>query len=287
MQGIRLCLGTSGSYGASDKEQIKIFHKVGFDAFFLNWSRELNIKMLKEYGEGLGMTLQSVHAPFGKAARMWEPREQAQAAIDELLDCLQDCSDNDVPIMVCHAFIGFDKHEPNEHGIKNYGVVVEAAKEYGVKIAFENTEGEEYLAALMDAFQNETCVGFCWDTGHEMCYNRSQDMMALYGDRLIATHLNDNLGIKDYAGEKITFLDDLHLLPFDGIADWEDITNRLNAYGYDGILTFELNKRSKPDRYDNDIYASMLLEQYVTEAYKRACRVAALKLRNMKNKDKM
>ena len=83
------------------------------------------------------------------------------------------------------------------------------AKERGVKVAFENTEGEEYLEALMDNFKDDDTVGFCWDTGHEMCYNHSQDMLAKYGDRLIATHINDNLGISDYDG-KITWLDDLH-----------------------------------------------------------------------------
>lgn len=49
-------------------------------------------------------------------------------------------------------------------------------------------------------------VGFCLDAGHEMCYNHSADMLSLYGDRLIATHINDNLGIRDYGG-KTTWID--------------------------------------------------------------------------------
>ena len=55
-------------------------------------------------------------------------------------------------------------------------------------------------------------------------------MMALYGDRLLCTHINDNLGIRNYEG-RITFIDDLHLLPFDGVADWKWITERLNRHG--------------------------------------------------------
>ena len=51
-------------------------------------------------------------------------------------------------------------------------------------------------------------------------------MLALYGEKLICTHLNDNLGIKDFEG-KTTWHDDLHLLPFDGIADW----NKIAGYG--------------------------------------------------------
>ena len=176
--------------------------------------------------------------------------------------------------MVAHAFIGFTEHTPTDIGIDRFGRLVRRAEELGVTVAFENTEGEEYLEALMKAFRHSPAVGFCWDTGHEMCYNRSRDMLALYGDRLICTHINDNLGIKDYDGE-ITYLDDLHLLPFDGIADWDDIAARLDGCNFKGIMTFELLRASKRDRHDNDVYAAMTPTDYVAECFKRACRVAA------------
>ena len=153
---------------------------------------------------------------------------------------------------------------------------VHEAENLGVKVAFENTEGEEYLAAVMERFKNSPAVGFCWDTGHEMCYNHSKDMLSLYGDKLIATHINDNLGICDPCGS-ITWFDDLHLLPFDGIADWQGIAGRLNKCGYNGILTFELNRCSKPNRHENDFYSDMSIEKYLTHAFMRACRVAALR----------
>lgn len=51
-----------------------------------------------------------------------------------------------------YAF-GFKDHSPTQAGIINFGKVIDAAERLGVKIAFENTEGEEYLSALMDAFK--------------------------------------------------------------------------------------------------------------------------------------
>ena len=107
-----------------------------------------------------------------------------------------------------------------------------------------------------------------------MCYNHSKDMLALYGDRLIATHLNDNLGVRDFGG-KITYIDDLHLLPFDGIADWDNNAARLDRCGFAGPLTFELSTVSKPGRRENDLYRKLSPEEYIAECYKRACRVAA------------
>lgn len=278
----KLCLGTSTGFEYSIKEQIRMFRLAGFEGYFVGWERGMDIKDIKAYGDSLGMIFQSMHAPFGKVASMWEQTDKTELAIDEHLCCLRDCADNDVPIMVVHAFIGFDKHEPTQFGIDNFRIIVEEAQKLGVKVAFENVEGEEYLAAVMEAFKDYDCVGFCWDTGHEMCYNHSQDMMALYGDRILCTHINDNLGIRNYSG-KITDQDDLHLLPFDGIADWQDIVHRLNKHNFDDILTFELSKKSKWKRHDNDMYDHMRFEDYVAAAYNRACRVATLKLRDKKN----
>lgn len=275
----RLCLGLGCCRGLSNEEQIRLMKKVGFDGFFPGWSRGMDWEPIMRAAKEENMILQSVHAPFGKMADMWKPTEKTEDAVQELIECLEDCKKYGAPIMVVHAFIGFEEHEPTEFGLKSFERVVDAAERLGVKIAFENTEGEEYLEALMERFRDRECVGFCWDTGHEMCYNYSRDLLAQYGDRLLCTHLNDNLGISDYEG-KIFWTDDLHLLPFDGAADWQGVADRLDKHGYKGEMTFELTVGSKPDRHENDAYARMTAEEYLTNAYMRACRVAMLRGRN-------
>lgn len=273
----KLCIALGEQFGMDYKNQLELIKKIGFDGFFVEWNKDMDTAKIKKKADELGLLFQSIHAPYYKSADMWANTDLAETAVQELLNCLDACAENNVPIMVCHAFIGFEDHSPNKYGAENYGIIVKAAKKHGIKIAFENTEGEEYLAFLMDAFKNDENVGFCWDTGHEMCYNHSKDMMELYGERILCTHLNDNLGIRDFDGN-ITFIDDLHLLPYDGIADWENIVQRLNKYNYNEVLTFELNLNSKPERCENDAYGRMGIEQYLTQAYMRACRVAALKM---------
>lgn len=98
--------------------------------------------------------------------------------------------------------------------------------------------------------------------------------MAKYGDKLIATHFNDNLGMED--PNVVTWRDDLHLLPFDGTADWQGIMNRVARHGYEGILTFELTIKNKPDKHYHDAYATWSAEEFYARAYERARRVAAL-----------
>lgn len=279
----KLCMAVTPTLEIPAEKQIKLFAEAGFEAFFTSWDHGVPVDKYKALADELGLTYQSVHAPFhGKAsaANMWIPGEAGRIAAGELCRCIEVCSQNEIGIMVAHTYIGFEYSPPDEStrqcGLENFGTVADYAQRLGVKVAFENTEGEEFLETLMSGLRNHSAVGFCWDTGHEQCYNRGRDMIALYGDRLIATHLNDNLGVRDFNGKTVP-MDDLHLLPFDGITDWKNVAARLDACGFDGIMTYELKKRSHAGRHDNDIYSSMSPEVYVAEAYKRACRVAALR----------
>ena len=276
----KLCLGVNTQFGLPVAEQIKLFKKTGFEAFFTDWYE--NMADYKKLADELGMIYQSVHAPFMNAAKMWkEDEEGAKAAVYGLLTCVRDCAEIGVPILIVHPYIGFDNSgELIERGIERFGAIVQEAQKLNVNIAFENVEGELYLEKLMDSFKNYSNVGFCWDSGHEQCYNRGKDMLALYGDKVIALHLNDNLGVRSYDG-KITPTDDLHLLPGDGIINWNSAMSRLNRCGYDGILTFELNTDSKPGRHENDKYGQIPIEQYIAECYARACKIAAIKSERM------
>ncbi len=274
-----LCLGTSSHYKISYPDQIRLMKKTGFEATFANYGPNVDLDEFAKVCKEENMIFQSIHAPFDYMGEIWKKNaEKAPVAMEQNFDCLNYCIRHEVPIMVVHTYIGFKHHTPTEYGIERLAALVKKAEEAGVKIAFENTEGFEYLEATMEAFKDSPAVGFCWDTGHEMCYNYSKDLLAKYGGRLLCTHINDNLGIKDPNGE-ITYLDDLHLLPFDGIADWDDIVSRLHKVNYNGILTFELNTLSKPNRHENDKYEAMPIEMYMSEAYARACRVANMLLK--------
>ncbi len=272
-----MAMSTSESYGAPIEEQIRLLKKTGFEGFFTPWKREYPIADWAALAKELGMIYQSIHAPFGGVADLWRSnKEEADKAEKELIDCIHSCSENGIGLMISHCYIGFDGIvDITEEGFARYGRIIDEAERFGVNIAFENTEGEEYLFALLERYGNRKNVGFCLDTGHEMCYNFGKNLLEFFGDKFIATHINDNLGIKDYNG-KIFWHDDLHLLPFDGIRDWKELADRFRKCGYKGILTFELNKKSKPDRHENDKYDRMPLEEYFAEAYARACRFASM-----------
>lgn len=267
------CICLSKSWGPF-AESLELAAEAGWNGYFTVWrpEDEDTLAALARRANELGMAVQSVHAPWGKAADLWgDDESKGEAAVAELQACLRFSASIGAPFAVAHAWIGFTPTEPTEAGLRRFEAVAAEAERLGVGIALENTEGEEHLDALLRRFADHPSVGFCWDTGHELCYNRGRDMMADYGARLFGTHLNDNLGISDPSGPT-TWLDDLHLLPFDGIADWKGIAKRLAQSGFDGPLTFELNRDSKPGRHENDAYGAMPLKEYLAEALRRAKR---------------
>ena len=269
----KICLGTDPSFELSIENQIRLMYLIGFDGFFTDWSGELT--RYRALADDLGMYYQSVHAPFGGAGAIWEEGDEGQNFAEELVQCVRDTASVGVPLVILHPYKGFDKEEPTELGISRFATVVREAERLGVRVAFENVEGEAYLRALMDAFSDSPNVGFCWDSGHELCYNRGKDMLAIYGDRLLCTHINDNLGVKDPNG-KITWHDDLHLLPFDGVQDWKGVASRLRGSRPIGELTFELTRKSKPGRDENDRYMRMSVENYLVDCYSRARELARM-----------
>lgn len=247
-------------------EQLPAYREVGLDGFFTRWDE--HVLEYRELAERLGLIYQSVHAPNHQTEKMWDRYEVAKPAIQEWMNCIDDCATAQVPIMVAHAYRGIGvSREITRERIDNFRRVVDYAGEKGISLALENTEGVEYLNVLLETFQDCPHVGFCWDTGHELCYDRGNSQIEKWGHRLISTHLNDNLECRT-GDDTISASDDLHLMPFDGIGPWKEIMGRLNRWNYQGMLTFELKK--------TDFYRTMSFRQYLEEAYARICRVIAL-----------
>ena len=258
-------------------EHMNMIAQVGWDAVFTGWDPNNTERWANEAARN-GLFYQSIHAPFGgdyKVSYMWQEGEEGKLVANHLIECVKDCAKFDIPVMVIHPFIGFKDHTPTQVGLDNYARVVEVANKLGVKLGFENVEGEEYLAALMKEFWNEPCCGFCLDTGHEQCYNGGRDMMALYGEKLCHTHFNDNLGIilPPDAPVELSSRNDLHLTMGDGIVDWKGVMDRIDASPYEGPLICELGRSNKPGRHDHDGYAAMNIESFYAFALDRARKV--------------
>lgn len=254
------------------EETVKLIKEAGFDAAFYSWREKGNAELAAELLDKYGLELQSVHAPFSHIADFWD-KEKCSRELEHQVACLEDAAEFGARLVVSHVFIGFGEQHPNDTGVDTFLKYLDEAKKLGVSLAFENTEGEKYLDYLMQNITGVENAGFCWDSGHEQCYNRGRDLLGAYGDRLLCTHINDNLGV---TGSEITFLDDSHLVPFDGIIDWSDAAARLKKTGFSGTLTIEMTTKNRPNRNTHYIYDGLTPAQYLARVYAAGVRIAGM-----------
>lgn len=265
------------SYVQPMPEVLNMLAGLGVHAVSPLWQQNQSTEDLVNHAVRCGLTIQSLHGPLRGLADLWDPDENhSRLILQHLLQSVDDCASLDIPVLVVHSWTGLQYTFSRETlFFDNFDRLVSYAGEQGVQIAFENLEGPEYLSALMDRYTGIPSVGFCWDSGHELCYTPDQDFLTLYGDRLLMTHLNDNLGITHPDG-LLQGTDDLHLLPFDGMTDWTQTVTRLKQARHQDILNFEFKIRPKGDRCTHDLYSQIPLEQYLTNAYIQSSKVAAL-----------
>ncbi len=242
----------------------------GFSAISPVWAPDLDFDAFATRVYRNNMIIHSVHAPHKGIPDLWDPTSVIGAdACGNIKRCIDTCANFQVPILVVHGWQGlfytFPKEPLNFHF---FNKIVDYAQQKGVSVAFENLEGEEYLAALMTRYKNQGNVGFCWDSGHDHCYPHRTDFLKTYGDRLIMTHINDNFGLRASSGIP-SGKDDLHLIPYDGTIDWQTEIQRLKICTIQQRLNFEI-------KLNDCSYQNLSLEQFFEKAGKQARKLATL-----------
>ena len=273
----RLGFSLEKEYDRPIQDVIRLLKAAGFSAVSPVWDPDLNLEALDSCLRSESMVIQSLHAPHKNVATLWKPGSQAALeARKAIIQCLEDCQHFQIPVMVLHCWQGHHYTFPTTaldfHAFDEF---VDEAKHRGVCIALENLEGEEYLAALMERYKHMDHIGFCWDSGHDLCYPHQTDFLKHYGNRLMMTHLNDNWGLRDPSGVP-SKLDDLHLLPGDGNVDWNQALRKLAQAPAQTILNFEIKKSAKSKNACDQRYVDMPLEKFLEESGKRGFQIAEI-----------
>lgn len=214
-------------------ERIALIKDAGFTATSVWWEDEgIPYPMKKEdmpdLVRGKGLYLENIHTPFADSNALWSDNvHQRSSVIETYLQWLTDCGNFGIPRMVMHITEGDNPPEPNENGLDSMRALVKTAEELGVIIAIENTHRTDNVPYLLHHIQSNY-LGLCFDSSHH--HLRSPEdyrLLEEYGDRLTATHLSDNDGLKDR-----------HWLPGHGIINWTELV-RSFPKEYSGCLTLE------------------------------------------------
>ena len=248
----RLGINYTSSAGMSPEENFALFKSLGFDAVFTGCDD--NLEKTERYANAAaksGLFYESMHAPFDGINNLWRVGEEGDLMLSRIVSCIERCAKYDIPIAVVHLSSGEAAPHINDLGKSRFDAIVECGVKNGVTVAFENQRKIANLAFAMELYNKIDKVGFCWDVGHEGCFTYGKEFMPLFGEKLVYTHIHDNMC--EYNGDQ-------HLIPFDGKNDYERAARHIANSSFDGTLTLEIFKKDA-------MYSQTDTESFYTKAY--------------------
>ncbi|MCQ2354607.1 MAG: sugar phosphate isomerase/epimerase [Clostridia bacterium] len=193
----------------SDEERLQKIKDAGFDFVCFNgqlFSGSATMEMCAR----IGLDVENIHLSGPKTTKIWSEGEEGDLITDRYCSEIAQASELGVHTGIAHITWGFSVPAPmSDTGLRRYARIAETATKYNFVLALENSVFPEYLHRVLGDFRIPA-FGHCFDTGHRNAFAPTEDFLGLYGDRLAATHVQDNDGIHD-----------IHIIPFDGNADWK------------------------------------------------------------------
>jgi len=246
-------------------EGFRLIKRAGFEGVLLWWDAAAggeDYRRQPEQARRAGLWVENMHTQFDGVHHIWEDNAAGQAVFEYYLRCVDDCAAFEIPTMVMHAHKrGVPMPADTRLGFGRFRRVVDRAERLGVNVAMENQRSADQmaLASLLLEGIGSPRFGFCLDSGHHHARAVPEiDMLARFGRRLMALHLHDN-----------DAMDDQHLLPFDGTADWPAQMRAIAAAGYRGPTTLEVV---------NEGYSQLAPEEFLALAYERAVKLEQLRI---------
>ena len=214
--------------------QVKLLRKLGVRHTFFSseWDKLNEAVALCRENE---IIIDTLHAPYNRINDMWLDDESGDKMLSRLIDAVEKCHQNSIPVVIVHLSSWKPMPEITETGIARFERLFAYAEEKGVIVALENQRFLENLSYFMERYSS---LGFCWDVGHEYGFTKGIRFMKLYGDRAVATHIHDN---------RSGFDTDDHLIPFDGKIDYKTVVKNLASSPYDGTMMLELIRYPKKE----------------------------------------
>ena len=221
-------------------EEIELFARLGFDFIDLTlepeaaYAETINVKDVRRSLERtkLGIVGHTAwYLPF--ASPFAAMRACAIREMEKALHAFRELGALMVNLHP-HTFVPLHSEEwVRDQNIAAIAHIQAVAKRLGLTVVVENIPHFSRVLQLRPIFEAVPEVGFHLDVGHanlDSPYNRTEELVANYADRLMHVHVSDNKGGHD----------DLHLPLGVGNINWHAVVRVLKNAGYDGTITVEV-----------------------------------------------
>lgn len=239
-------------YKIDYKKRARMIKDAGFDCVITNADKSLNkqngsIKKQVKLFKKVGLKLSSLHMSY-------KDKELKEFFLDSKIgNKLEKKLIKDLKIAKKYRFkcvVVHLKEKFSEIGIKRLERILKVCEQIEVPLAIENIDYQDLFKKVFEKIDNKYLM-FCYDSGHNNCFDSYYNYLEKYGNKLICLHLHDNDG-----------LDDLHTLNKFGTIDWENVAQKL-ANCNQVSLDYELLMHTKK--------SNVSAEETLKECYKQAC----------------
>lgn len=243
----------------------KLIAKAGFNAVITNQDPRFEAngtidKQMKIFKEN-NLKVSSLHNQY-KAEELenfWKDNEIGKRLEKTLIFDIETAHKYGFKCVVVHMIGEF-----NEVGKARLFRVLDECEKNNVFLAVENIN---FQHPLFEIFENihHPFLKFCYDSGHNNCFDKDLDYLEKFGDKLVCLHLHDNNGLRDQ-----------HTLNRFGTIDWDKIASRLAKLDLTNIsLDYELLMYDNAEKQNaeeclKEAYAQSLELESLIEKHKKS-----------------
>lgn len=241
--------------GLDAEERLRQYKNAGFEVLCITIGGILSDNpncVSPRLAEKYGFEIENVHLTGGGTNKIWLPGEPGEEIVRRYCDEIKLCASLGIKIGITHVTWGSHEITPDISplGLERFRRIAECAARNNFMLALENSVSAKHLYYALDDLTCD-CIGFCYDSGHRYCYTPDDDFISKYGNRMVAMHLDDNDGV-----------DDIHLLPFDGIAPWDRVISDLAKTPlYERNIVFEPSNNGRIHRELPGLDAAQIKER--------------------------
>jgi len=188
--------------------------------------------------DSCGLPITSVHLPFGPVELLDPASLDADVrrnTVEKQSELLRAAGDAGIGMAVLHPsrepYPDEERAERMKVACEVISCLTDVATEYSITLALENLprtclgRTSEEMLYFLDRIPN---LRACFDTNHSLREDNAHFIRAL-GEKIVTLHVSD-----------YDFIDEQHLLPFEGKNDWSAIVSALKEVGYRGRFLYEL-----------------------------------------------
>jgi len=238
-------------YKIKNKQRAKMIKDAGFDCVITTADKRFDkqngtirkqVKLFKK----VGLKLSSLHMRYNdpELKNFFENNKIGDQIEKDVIKDLKVAKKYGFTCVVVHM-----KEEFSDIGVERLKRILKVCEELDIPLAIENIDYQYLFVKIFETIDHKY-LKFCYDSGHNNCFDKYFDYLEKYKDKLICLHLHDNDGS-----------DDLHTLNKYGNIDWEDVAKKL-AKCNEVNLDYELLMNVK---------GAFDAERALKECYKQAC----------------